>query len=161
GRARHHHAGGAHAPAPRPRAPARATRQLDRRGDQLMTDLLDQLADANPVRVEDLEVPAFRPAPQRKRPSRRGRLALAAGAGALGVVAVLALLPGRSHPPKDLAARAYAATSGDGIAHWRLVFNTYVGGKLHHGHMRVEGWARHGVVHELNWNVVPGKTRLE
>jgi hypothetical protein len=73
-------------------------------------------------------------------------------------VAVLQLAGGRGGTP-DLAARAYAATTGNGVIHWRTEQHNYSDGHDIE-HLRIEGWARNGVTHIVRSRVRRGEARL-
>ena len=84
-------------------------------------------------------------------------------AGVLAAAAIIASLAGRKGPP-DLAARAYAATSGPGVIHWRTetvnVHNNKVTTR-----QRQEGWSADGVQHIVEYSIgrkphVTGDTRI-
>lgn len=125
-----------------------------------MTDLLDNLRDANPIDPDELDVLPYAhrvPAPRR----RRSRQAVAAASVALLIVAVIALIPGRAARHGDnLAARAYAAVSKPGVVHWRTALRTHVGGR---GNTQIvaEGWSHNGVTHILMWELYNHKPHLE
>lgn len=117
-----------------------------------MTDVLDELREANPVDAEALDLP---PAPSTPARARR-RWQLVTVAAAVGVAA-LALVLARGGS-SDLAARAYAATNG-GIVHWRTEVTQRVNGRFA-SRQRMEGWASRWVTHVLHYDVVHGKARL-
>jgi hypothetical protein len=125
-------------------------------------DLLDDLCRANPVRAEELEVPAavaaraLGPAP-RRHAARRLAPVLAVALAAVAAGALLLLARGAS---PDLAARAYAATSGNGIIHWRTDMFNYVDGRLG-VHQGVEGWSRGRVTHILRLEFIHGKEHVD
>ena len=131
-----------------------------------MTDVLDDLRDANPVDADALEVPprltarVLGPAPARA-PSRtqRRRVPLAVIATAAAAFVAVLLAPGDRGPEPSLAARAYAATTGAGVIHWRTEWHDYSNGR-HVEHQRIEGWARNGVTHTVRYDVRRGKARL-
>lgn len=117
-----------------------------------MTDVLDELREANPVDAEALDLP---PAPSTPGRTRR-RWQLVTVAAAVGVAA-LALVLARGGS-SDLAARAYAATNG-GIVHWRTEIVNRSNGRLF-SRERVEGWATQWTTHVLHYDLVHGKARL-
>lgn len=117
-----------------------------------MTDVLDELREANPVDAEALDLP---PAPSTPARARR-RWQLVTVAAAVGVAA-LALVLARGGS-SDLAARAYAATNG-GIVHWRTEIVNRSNGRLF-SRERVEGWATQWTTHVLHYDLVHGKARL-
>jgi hypothetical protein len=125
-----------------------------------MTDLLDDLRDANPIDPDELDVRPYAPpvpAPPRR---RRSRPAVAAAAVALLIVAAIALIPGRTIKDGDnLAARAYAAVTKPGVVHWRTAMRTHVGGE---GNTQTvaEGWSHGGVTHILMWELYNHKPHL-
>ena len=49
----------------------------------------------------------------------------------------------------SLADRAYAATSGPGVRHWKIAIRTYIDGRQRGGVQRQEGWSRNEVLHVL------------
>jgi hypothetical protein len=126
-----------------------------------MTDLLDDLRDANPIDPDELDVPPYAhrvPTPPRR---RRSRPAVAAAAVALLIVAAIALIPGRAAKHGDnLAARAYAAVTKPGVVHWRTALRTHVGGEGN-TEMVSEGWSHDGVTHILMWQLYNHKPHLE
>jgi hypothetical protein len=126
-----------------------------------MTDLLDDLRDANPIDPDELDVPPYAhraPTPPRR---RRSRPAVAAAAVALLIVAAIALIPGRAAKHGDnLAARAYAAVTKPGVVHWRTALRTHVGGEGN-TQMVTEGWSHNGVTHILMWQLYNHKPHLE
>jgi hypothetical protein len=130
-----------------------------------VTDLLDELRDANPVDAGALEVPprlsarVLRRAPADARRTRRLRVCLAVMATAAAVCVIILLLPGGRGGTPSLASRAYAATSGDGVIHWRTEQHTYLSGHQVE-HRREEGWARNGVTHIVRYAVRRGNVRL-
>src|SRR4051812_23611990 len=119
-----------------------------------MTDLLDDLRDADPVDRASLEVPpalAARVAAHGDRPPHRGRgRAIIAGLAVVVVaMAVIALIRGDSGQGLSLADKAYAATAGPGVRHWRISIRTYIDGKQRGIVQRQEGWAQGGTLHIL------------
>jgi hypothetical protein len=128
-----------------------------------MTDLLDDLRDANPIDPDELDVPPYAhrvPRPPRRR-RRHFRPAVAAVAVALLIVAVIALIPGRAAKHgDDLAARAYAAVTKPGVVHWRTALRTHVGGEGN-TQMVAEGWSHKGVTHILMWELYNHRPHLE
>ncbi len=130
-----------------------------------MTDVLDDLRHANPVDADALEVSPELTArvvgrsSARPRRTRRLRLAVAVLATAAATFLAVLLAPGERGPERSLAARAYAATTGEGIIHWRIERHSYSNGH-HIDHQRVEGWARKGVTHSVRYTVRRGKARL-
>jgi hypothetical protein len=132
-----------------------------------MTDLLDDLRSANPVDASTLELPpglcerALRAAPARRGRGTRRRLGLAFAvfAAATAVWIVVLLAPGGHGGARSLAARAYAATTGAGIIHWRTEQHSYSDGH-EIDHQRDEGWARNGVTHVVRYEVRRGEARL-
>jgi hypothetical protein len=125
-----------------------------------MTDLLDDLRDANPIDPDELDVPPYAhrvPTPPRR---RRFRPTVAAAAVALLIVAAIALIPGRAAKHGDnLAARAYAAVTKPGVVHWRTALRTHVGGEGN-TQIVVEGWSHNGVTHILMWELYNHRPRL-
>ncbi|MEA2220654.1 MAG: hypothetical protein QOJ35_3280 [Solirubrobacteraceae bacterium] len=127
-----------------------------------MTDLLDELRDANPVDPGSLQIPAeLRSRVLARRGTRRRRALRPAGlaVGAMCAAIAVLLLASRGDDP-DLSARAYAATTGPGIIHWRTEIVGSSGGKVG-SRQRTEGWARNGVTHELRFDVIHGKAILQ
>jgi hypothetical protein len=128
-----------------------------------MTDLLEQLRDANPVDADALKVSpelsarVLRRPPARSERTQRLRVPVAMLATA-AVCAVILLASGRDGAP-SLAARAYAATTGEGIIHWRTEQHSFSNGN-HIEHLRTEGWSRDGVTHVVRYAVRRGKLRL-
>jgi hypothetical protein len=120
-----------------------------------MTDLLDELRDADPVDRATLEVPprrAARSAPGRDRRRARGlrRGAIPIGmALAVAAVVVLVLGSGDGGGRLSLADRAYAATAGPGVRHWTISIRTFIDGERRGIVQRQEGWARGGTLHVL------------
>jgi hypothetical protein len=119
-----------------------------------MTDVLDELRDADPVDRASLEVPpalAARVVAARGRRRHRGRrpaiLICVAVAGA-AVVAVM-LDRGDGVGRLSLADKAYAATTGPGVRHWRISIRTYINGKRRGIVQHQEGWARGETLHML------------
>jgi hypothetical protein len=127
-----------------------------------MTDLLDDLRDANPIDPDALHLaPYARRAPTPPHRHRRHlRRAVAAAAVALLIVAAIALIPGRAAEHGDsLAARAYAAVTKPGVVHWRTALRTHVGGEGR-TQMVAEGWSHNGVIHILMWELSNGRPHL-
>jgi hypothetical protein len=130
-----------------------------------VTDLLDELRDANPVDPTTLELPAglaarvLDAAAGQSRRARRLRLPSSILAAAAAVCVVVLLLPGGRGGTPDLAARAYAATTGVGIIHWRTEQFSYSNGH-ETDHQRNEGWTGDGVTHVVRYEVRRGKARL-
>lgn len=127
-----------------------------------MTDLLDDLRDANPIDADELDVSPYghRVATPPRRHGRRWRPAVAVGALALFIVAAIALIPGRAaEHASNLAARAYAAVNKPGVVHWRTALRTHVGGQ---GNTQTvaEGWSHNGVTHILMWELYNRKPHL-
>ncbi len=120
-----------------------------------MTDLLDELRDADPVDRATLEVPpelAARVAAGRDlRRARRRRPAAALVATAVAVVAIVAVVlgGGDGRGRLSLADRAYAATGGSGVRHWTVSIRSYINGARRGIVQRQEGWARNGTLHVL------------
>jgi hypothetical protein len=126
-----------------------------------MTDLLERLRDADPIDRDAIEISARlrarvlagSPAPA---PACRGRRKLVlAGGGiaaslAIALVVIASVDGGRSG--LDLADRAYAATTGPGIVHWRTEVETRTNGH-DEPPRRIEGWARGGVQHIIYTDV--------
>jgi hypothetical protein len=119
-----------------------------------MTDVLDELRDADPVDRSSLEVPpalGARVAAARDPRGRRARrpailLCLAlAGAAATAVVSG----QGNGGARLSLADKAYAATTGPGVRHWRLSIRTFINGERRGIVQRQEAWARGGTLHVL------------
>jgi hypothetical protein len=127
-------------------------------------DLLDDLRRANPVDRDELEVPAPLVArvlgadTTRRRRTRVRRLTPAVGAIAVAAAAAVALLLARG-PSPDLAARAYAATTGAGIVHWRIDLSGYADGRLG-SRQRSEGWSLGTVTHILRSDIVHGQAHV-
>ena len=116
-----------------------------------MSDLLDDLRRANPVDATKLHLPAEldERARERARP-RPHRLHRAGAAGVVLAACAIALaigLAGRSGGP-DLAARAYAASTGTGVIHWRTEITSYTNGRRLRP-QRMEGWKQGAVTHIL------------
>jgi hypothetical protein len=125
-------------------------------------DLLDDLRRADPV-GEELTVPDALAARVLTVPDGRGRKRRLARRLIPATVLVLGLagavlLLGRGEP-ESLAARAYAATGGKGIVHWRTDIAGYANGKLG-SRQRIEGWALGSVTHTLHSDVHHGKARV-
>jgi len=97
-----------------------------------------------------------RPAWGRRFAARRLAPALA-GSMLVGALVLALLLAGGGS--RDLAARAYAATSGAGIVHWRTDMTGYANGTLG-SRQRVEGWALGSVTHILRFNVIHGNAHV-
>lgn len=120
-----------------------------------MTDLLDELRDADPVDRATLEVPpalaARVAAGRRRRPPRRRRPVAALVALAVVVVAgvLVTLDAGHGRGGVSLAERAYAATGGPGVRHWTVSIRTYINGERRGIVQRQEGWARNSTLHVL------------
>jgi len=133
-----------------------------------MTDLLDELREANPVDAASLQIPAelrtralaAGEAPRPRPRPRPPRLPLAGLLAATVCVVTAVLLFGDRADGPDLSARAYAATTGPGIVHWRTEIVGSSGGRVG-SRQRTEGWARNGVTHELRYDVVHGKAILQ
>lgn len=100
------------------------------------------------------------PAPTRPRHGARRRklIPLAALSCASLLAIVLVLLPGSRDTP-SLAARAYAATSGPGILHWRTDVVGYANGKAD-SRQRIEGWSLGTTSHVLHSDVINSKEKL-
>jgi hypothetical protein len=132
-----------------------------------MNDLLDQLRAANPVDRDALQVsPSMaarvldRPAPAPRRRRRRRLIVLGVGTTAAAAMVLLAASLPRSAAP-DLAARAYAAVTGPGIAHWRTeLLSPGSDGRRHISEVQ-EGWSAGGVQHVLSYRRPNGHERLE
>lgn len=118
-----------------------------------MTDVLDELADANPVdrdrvavssemRARALSQP-FRDG-QPTRPRRHGWV-LTGGFAAASLAAAVVLFTGGEDDGglPGLADRAYAATAGPGVIHWRTDITQSNSRAL----ARAEGWSAGGVTH--------------
>jgi hypothetical protein len=118
-----------------------------------MTDLLDELREANPVDREGLEVPpalAARVANPPHRPRRNlGRTAVTVAGLAIAVLVAIALSRGDSADRLSLADKAYAKTAGPGVRHWRTSSRTYINGKRRGMIQRQEGWERGKTLHVL------------
>lgn len=120
-----------------------------------MTDLLDELRDADPVDRAGLDVPpglAARVAAGRDRRRPRGpRRAATVIGGAVAVVAVVVVVLGGGDGGGrlSLADRAYAATGGPGVRHWTISIRTLINGTRRGIVQRQEGWARGGTLHML------------
>jgi hypothetical protein len=130
-----------------------------------MNDLLDHLRALNPVDADTVEIPArladrvLRPGRAPRRTTRRLRVSLCGLALTGAICVVVLLLPsGRAGTP-DLAARAYAATAGDAIVHWRTEQFSFSNGR-ETDHQRSEGWARGGVTHIARYEVRHADARL-
>jgi hypothetical protein len=120
-----------------------------------MTDLLDELRDANPVDRATLEVPpglAARVAAgrdrRRLRDRRQGAILIGVAVAVVAVVAVM-LGGGDGGGRLSLADRAYAATGGPGVRHWTISIRTFIDGRRRGIVQRQEGWARGGTLHML------------
>jgi len=113
--------------------------------------ILDEIADALEVAFFDAQASSRQPA--RRRGRRRAVVVAAPAAFACLVVAVLALSGGR---PSDLAAKAYAATSGPGVTHWLIEVDSGIGPAAE----QVEGWASSAVTHVLRFDRAGGRRRL-
>lgn len=129
-----------------------------------MTDVLEQLRDLNPVEPSSLQISSELRARALAAGSpplaqRRRSLTLGVSAVAAAVLVVLLIASTQSGAP-ELAARAYAATTGSGVIHWRTDLVSSVNGKVG-SRQRVEGWTRDGVTHELRYDVVHGKPILQ
>jgi hypothetical protein len=120
-----------------------------------MTDLLDELRDANPVDRAGVEVPrglAARVAADRERRRPRGPRRAAPLIGvAVAVVAVVAVVLGGGNGGGrlSLADRAYAETGGPGVRHWTISIRTFINGTRRGIVQRQEGWGRGGTLHML------------
>jgi hypothetical protein len=119
-----------------------------------MTDLLDELRDADPVDRAALEVPpalAGRIAANRRpRPRRWPRTPILAGLAVAGVAVVaVALGRGEVDDRLSLADKAYAATAGPGVRHWKISIRTFINGQRRGIVQHQEGWARGGTLHVL------------
>jgi hypothetical protein len=128
-----------------------------------MTDLLDDLRDANPIDPDELDGASYvhLVATQPSRYRRRWRPAVAVTAVALLIVAAIALIPGRAtEHGNTLAARAFAAVTKPGVVHWQTALRTHVGGQ---GNTQIvaEGWSHNGVTHILMWELYNHKPHLE
>jgi hypothetical protein len=130
-----------------------------------MTDLLDQLRDANPVDAQAVEVSArlrarvLQAAPTHPTPKRRRGISLAILATAVVACIAIWLAPGGRGGTPNLAARAYAATGGNGIVHWRTELRMYSNGKRI-DHQRSEGWTHGGVTHVIRYDMRGHEARL-
>lgn len=118
-----------------------------------MTDLLDELRELNPVDPARVEVPpavAGRVARgPRRRPPRASRTTMLA-AVALGIgVALAVVLGGGGRGHLSLADKAYAATNGPGVRHWKISIRTFIDGRRRGIVQRQEGWARNSTLHVL------------
>ena len=128
-----------------------------------MTGVLEQLRDVNPVDPSSVRIsPDLRRRALAAPPSHfaRHRRSLTLGVLAVAAAVVFVLLIVIQGGSSDLAARAYAATTGPGVIHWRTDLVSAVNGKVG-SRQRVEGWARNGVTHELRYDVVHGKAILQ
>jgi hypothetical protein len=120
-----------------------------------MSDLLDELRDADPVDRATLEVPptlAARVAAGRERrpPRTRRQVAVLVAIAAATVAVVASVLGGGDGRGRlSLADRAYAATSGPGVRHWTISIRTYINGRRRGIVQRQEGWARGATLHVL------------
>lgn len=126
--------------------------------ESFLDDLGHQLNDADAT-LRALSPPPRPPTVRRRgsRPThwrRAGLLVVAVCA-----VAAVALAVVRTDAT-DLSARAYAATTGPGVIHWRTEIVGSSDGKVG-SRQRTEGWARNGVTHELRFDVVHGKAILQ
>ena len=125
-----------------------------------MTDLLERLRDADPIDRDAIEISARSCAPVCSQVRRRRHVEVAgsvvlAGGGiaaslAIALVVIASIDGGRSG--LDLADRAYAATTGPGIVHWRTEVETRTNGR-DEPPRRIEGWARGGVQHIIYTDV--------
>lgn len=127
-----------------------------------MTDLIERLRDADPVDSRSLEVPRALESRVLDRPQRRPapprRAALALVIAAVFGVALVALAGDRPGT-QSLAARAYAATTGPGVTHWRTEILMYSNGRFF-DHQRVEGYTRGSTMRYTLSTVRRGTTRL-
>lgn len=137
-----------------------------------MTDLLDQLRDADPVDRASLQVPPALEArvaagQGRARRLRRGPAVLT-GLTVIGAVVIAAMLASNGDGRLSLADKAYAATAGPGVRHWRISTRTFIDGKPRGIVQHQEGWARGAILHVLLFDAsrlstdlreTPGKTR--
>src|SRR4051794_22844320 len=128
-----------------------------------MTDVLDELRRVDPVDAGPLDVPprlAARvlDAPAAPRGRRRWWLP-AAGAAAAACAGVAVVIVVDEGSPPDLAQRAYAATGGPGVIHWRTEIANFQDGRLTM-RQRTEGWSSRGVVHVLRYDLPRGGARL-
>jgi hypothetical protein len=108
-----------------------------------MTDVLELLREVNPEQAESLELPVSLRGQQIKqittgssRPKRRLALTAASVLSCAAAVAVVFLV--MSGGP-NLAARAYAASDGPGVAHWVVTIDAYTDGSTT-THQTDEGW---------------------
>lgn len=121
-----------------------------------MTDLIQRLRQENPVPAEDLSVPEhLLRIPDEGR--RRHVPLVAPFAAALALaLAALVLSTGGGDGGASLQARAYAATAGPGVLHWRTEQRNIVNGHLQE-HTRLEGWGRGDVRHIVLSRVRAGR----
>jgi hypothetical protein len=119
-----------------------------------MSDLLDELRDADPVDRERLEVPAAlaarvsRARDPRPRKRLRPTVVTVVGVAAAVVIAVV-VSRGDGGGRLSLADKAYAATAGPGVRHWKISIRTFINGQPRGIVQRQEGWARRGTLHVL------------
>ena len=112
--------------------------------------LLDELRAVDPARDVEVSPELAARVLAARRPRRRRWRVLAPSLVVIAASAV-AILWSRGGSP-DLAAKAYAATSGKGIVHWRMDFVK--------SHQRIEGWQLGRVRHILHSDVVHGEVRV-
>lgn len=127
-----------------------------------MTDLIERLRDADPVEPHAIEVPRslelrvlHRP---RRHLERQKRFTAVLVVTALIAVALI-LLGGGKSGQQSLASRAYAATTGPGVTHWRTEVLSYSNGRFL-DHQRVEGYSRGSIVRYTLSNVRGTRVRL-
>ncbi len=122
-----------------------------------MIDPVERVRELDPVNRDTLRVSpelaarALQPPRERRASRRRAWLALAPIAVAATIALVLVVQGGSV----DLAGRAYAAMSGEGVIHWRTVV-TNPGGLR----QTTEGWATDDETHVLDYDVIAGQPSL-
>jgi hypothetical protein len=121
-----------------------------------MSDLLEDLRDADPVDRATLQIPprlAARIADSRsKRSQPRGLAVVTVVAVAAAAVIAIVLGLGAGEGRLSLADQAYAATAGPGVRHWRISIRTFINGKQRGIVQHQEGWAHSGILHVLLFN---------
>jgi hypothetical protein len=119
-----------------------------------MSDLFDELRDADPVDREQLEVPpALAARIAASGPPRSHRRVRPLLVGAVGLTAAIviagALSRGDGGGRLSLADKAYAATTGQGVRHWKISVRTFIDGRRRGIVQRQEGWAQGATLHVL------------
>jgi hypothetical protein len=112
-----------------------------------MTDLLDDLRAADPIAGGAAEPSPELRARALRRPARRRRVVPVAVTAVAGLAVALLLLADGTREGPDLAARAYAATGGSGVIHWRVDDAILVSGHAPTQYSHVDGWSSRGVTH--------------